>query len=159
MSEEASNLRDSFLRTFKKDFKANLKTLLKKHMGYGKDLLDLKRNLRREVTKVYAQTDMHSIVTEEGLKQAVISIGKDWLEPIVDKYIKHENTSARMGSIKRKFLMSAPIGSIKHKFLKRSFLASVTRKHSPPKTATKTRTASKNTMNMGALSRALNDIF
>jgi signal transduction histidine kinase len=152
----AANLRNAFLRDFKKDFQAGLVMMLKKKRG---DLLDLKRNLAAEVKKVYTSTDMHEHVDEEDKRAEVIEAAVEWLTPIVNRMIAAENARPTY----------APRSSnIKRKFMKRSFLAGLTHRMRSPSKVSATRSkrvptlslaALSAALNMGSLSRALNDIF
>lgn len=142
----ATNIRDEFLRDFKHEFKQKLVTMLKKAQQYGE--IPSQKDLKSAVKKVYMSTAMREHVDEEGMRDEVIDVAVNWLRPIVGQM---KTANARSSK-----------SLIKEKFLKRSFLRGHTKRvnRSPPRaTVARGITLSKNTMGMGALSRALNDLF
>jgi hypothetical protein len=151
--DNATNLRDQFLRDFKQDFKGNLVSMLKRARMYGRDLPSNEKELRKEVKKVYMSTDMHEHADAEEKRDEVISVAVKWLKPVIAKLKAAEERRAN----------EPPQNSrIKRKFLEGSFLRGYTQRATrvaPRKTVARGLTLSKNTMDMGALSRALNDLF
>jgi hypothetical protein len=151
--DNATNVRDQFLRDFKQEFKENLVSMLKRARMYGRDLPSSEKELRTEVKKVYMSTDMHEHVDAEEMRDEVIAVAVESLKPIIAKLKAAEERRAN----------EPPQNSrIKRKFLKGSFLSGYTHRANritPRKTIARGLTLSKNTMSMGALSRALNDLF